>query len=174
MTTIGINIQHIKGLIFSILICLSGCLAYAQPVLPQRTITVTPTQGIHFGTFCKTGSSGGTVIVGWNGSRTCTNDIAPLNIAPTAHEAIFAIKLCEGRNVTLTYDANTTLSGSNGGSDLTLDLGPTEKGGNGASFSTNSDCNFITPLRMGGTLHVPGTAVPGTYTGSFAITFNQQ
>ena len=111
--------------------------------------------------------------MGYDGTRTCTGEIAPVNIAPTAHEAIFAIKLCQGRNVTITFDATTILTGSEGGT-LTLDLGPTEKGGNGASFSTNSDCNFITPLRMGGTLHVPGTAVPDTYTGSFAITFNQQ
>lgn len=167
------NIQ-IRVLWLTLLICFCGTIAFAQPVLPQRSITITPTQGIHFGTFCKTGTSGGTVILGWNGSRTCTGDIAPLNMAPTAHEAIFAIKLCEGRNVTVTYDATSELTGSNGGETLTLDLGPTEKGGIGSSFSTNSDCNFITPLRMGGTLHVPGTAVPGTYTGSFAITFNQQ
>jgi hypothetical protein len=169
----GINIQHIKGLIFSILICLSGCLAYAQPVLPQRTITVMPTQGIHFGTFCITGSLGGTVIVGYDGSRSKTNDILLFSKAPTAHPAIFEIKLCEGRQVTVNFDATTTLTGSHGGT-FTLNLGPTEKGDNGCSFATNSDCNFTTPLRIGGTLHVPGTAVPGTYTGSFAITFNQQ
>ena len=170
----GFNTRYIKGLFFAILLCFCGLYSFAQPVLPQRSITAYATQGIHFGTFCKTGLLGGTVIVGWNGSRTCTNDIAPLNMAPTAHEAIFAIKLCEGRNVVLTFDATTTLRGSNGGEDLILNLGPTEKGPSGSSFTTNSDCNFITPLRMGGTLHVPGTAVPGTYTGSFAITFNQQ
>ena len=163
----------IKGFLLYLLFCFCALSAFAQPPLPQRSITISPTQGIHFGTFCKTGTSGGTVILSWNSSRTCTGDIAPLNMSPTAHEAIFAIKLCEGRNVTITFDPTTILTGTGGGS-LTLDLGPTEKGGNGASFSTNSDCNFITPLRMGGTLHVPGTAIPGTYSGSFAITFNQQ
>ena len=163
----------IKSLLLTILICICGSSTFSQPVFPQRTITITPTQDIHFGTFCKIGNSGGTVIVGYDGTRTCTGDIAPVNIAPTAHEAIFAIKLCQGRNVTITFDATTILTGSEGGT-FTLDLGPTEKGGNGASFSTNSDCNFITPLRMGGTLEVPGTAIPGIYSGSFAITFNQQ
>ncbi len=41
----------------------------AQPVLPQRSLTVTPTQPIHFGTFAVTGGVGGTVTVGWDGSR---------------------------------------------------------------------------------------------------------
>jgi len=163
---------------FNLLLVITALLAgnqysFAQPALPQRSITITATQGIHFGTFCMRGSSGGTVIVGWDGSRSSTGDISGLSMAPTAHPAIFEIKLCEGRNVTINFDAVTNLSGSNGGT-LTLNLGPTEKGPNGCTFSINSDCNFVTPLRMGGTLHVPGTAIPGIYTGSFAITFNQQ
>lgn len=145
----------------------------AQPSLPQRSVTITATQGIHFGTFCLTGSSGGTVSVGWDGSRSSTGDIYPLSMAPTSHPAVFEIKLCEGRNVTISFDAVTPLSGSNGGT-LMMNLGPTEKGPNGCTFTVNSDCNFVTPLRMGGTLHIPGTAIPGTYTGSFSITFNQQ
>ena len=147
--------------------------SFAQPDLPQRSLTVTATQAIHFGTLCVTGGAGGTVTVGYDGTRTSTGNIALLSIAPTAQPAIFEIKLCQGRNVIITFSATTTLTGSNGGS-LTLDIGPTEKGINGASFTTNSDCNFITPLRVGGTLHIPGTAIPGTYTGSFDITFNQE
>ena len=112
--------------------------------------------------------------MGYDGSRTSTGNILLLSVAPTAHPAIFEIKLCEGRNVTITFDATTTLTGNNGGPSFTLDLGPTEKGPSGSSFPTNSDCSFITPLRMGGTLHIPGTAIPGTYTGNYAITFNQQ
>jgi len=167
------NYSFLKLLFLSAVLFFCVSFSSAQPVLPQRAISVTPTQGIHFGTFCLTGSSGGTITVGYDGSRNKTGDIALFMKAPTAHPAIFEIKLCEGRNVIISFDVTTTLTGSNGGS-FTLDLGPTEKGINGASFLTNSDCNFITPLRMGGTLHVPGSAIPGTYTGSFAITFNQQ
>jgi len=147
--------------------------SYAQPNLPQRTLTVTATQPIHFGTFCVTGGAGGTVTVGYDGSRSSTGDILLLPISPIAQPAIFEIKLCQGRNITITFAATATLIGSNGGS-LTLDIGPTEKGINGSTFSTNSDCNFITPLRVGGILHIPGTAISGTYTGSFDITFNQE
>jgi hypothetical protein len=151
-------------------VCINS--SYAQPALPQRTLTVTPTQSIHFGTFCVSGT-GGTVTVGWDGNRTSSGNIILLAMSPTAQPAIFEIKLCQGRNVIITFDATTTLTCGTGES-LTLDIGPTEKGANNASFTTNSDCNFITPLRVGGTLHVPGTAIPGTYTGSFNITFNQE
>lgn len=147
-------------------------ISFAQPDLPQRTLTITSTQAIRFGSFCVKGS-GGTVIVGWDGSRTSTGDVVLLSRSPTAQAAIFEIKLCQGRNVNISFDATTILYGSNGG-ELTLDIGPTEKGMNGASFSTKADCNFVTPLRVGGTLHIPGTAPRGTYTGSFEITFNQQ
>lgn len=148
-------------------------ISLAQPDLPQKSLTVNATQSINFGTFCVTGSDGGTVTVGYDGSRTSTGNIILLAIAPYAQPAVFEIKLCHGRNVIITFDATTTLSVSNGGS-LTLDIGPTEKGINGSSFITNNDCDFITPLRVGGTLHIPGTAIPGTYSGSFGITFNQE
>jgi hypothetical protein len=148
-------------------------LSYSQPTLPQRTLTVTATQAFHFGTLCVTGPAGGTVTVGYDGSRTSTGSIALLSMEPTAQPAIFEVKLCQGRNVIITFSPTTILTGSNGGS-LMLDIGPTEKGINGALFPTNSDCNFITPLRVGGTLHVSGTAIPGTYTGSFSVTFNQE
>ena len=173
MKTLNINKWFIKllFLITALFFCVNY--SFAQPPLPQRTLTVTATQAIHFGTFCITGVAGGTVIMGWDGSRTSTGDIALLSMAPTAQPAIFEIKLCQGRNVSINLDAATTLTGSNGGSFI-LDIGPTEKGGNYVSFPTNNDCNFITPLRVGGTLHIPGTAIPGTYSGSFDITFNQE
>ena len=173
MRAININNRFLKLLFFAAILLVCVNTAFAQPDLPQRSLTVTAAQAIHFGTLCVTGGAGGTVIVGYDGSRASTGDVVLLPIAPTAQPAIFEIKLCQGRNVIITFSASTTLTGSNGGS-LTLDIGPTEQGINGSSFATNSDCNFITPLRVGGTLHVPGTAIPGTYTGSFDMTFNQE
>jgi hypothetical protein len=173
MKALNINEGFLKLLFLVTVLFFCVNSSFAQPALPQRTLTVTSTQSIHFGTFCISGGAGGTVTVGYDGSRSSLGDIILLSMSPTAQPAIFEIKLCQGRNVIITFDATITLTGSNGGS-LTLDIGPTEKGGNSASFTTNNDCNFITPLRMGGTLHVPGTAIPGTYTGSFDITFNQE
>jgi hypothetical protein len=150
---------------------------YAQPVLPPRTVTVNATQALHFGSFClqNAGSSGGTVTVDWQGSRTSTGQVTLLAMAPLHQVAIFEVNLCQGRNVIITYSATTTLNGSNGGSML-LNVGPSEKGISGTSFQVNTDCGFITQLRVGGTLTVGNNASNpgGTYTGSFSITFNQQ
>lgn len=164
----------LRLLFLSIALLIYFSLSLAQPPLPQRSMTVaSATQGIHFGTFCLVGTSGGTLTVGYDGSRSSTGGILLLAKSPTAHPAIFEIKLCEGRLVSINYDVLTILNGSTGGS-LTLNLGPTEKGPTGSIFAINSDCNFNTPLRMGGTLQVSGSAFPGNYTGNFAITFNQQ
>ncbi|WPR71436.1 DUF4402 domain-containing protein [Flavobacterium sp. NG2] len=168
------NGTHIalKGAIV-LLLLLNNLFVFSQPALPQRSITVAATQALHFGTFALTGAAGGTVTVGWNGSRTATGAIGLLNSSPTAQPAIFEIKLCQGRNVTITLDPTVTLSGSEGGS-LILNLGPTEKGSSGAVFATDGNCNFVSLLRVGGTLNVPGAAIPGVYTGTFFITFNQE
>lgn len=145
----------------------------AQPQLPQRTLTVTPTQGIHFGTITVTGMSGGTVTVGYDGSRSSSGSIVLISMAPYAQCAIFEIKICQGRNVTISFSPSTTLTGPLG-EQLTLDLGPTDRGNNGVSFMSNADCNFVSILKMGGTLHVPGTAPSGSYSGSFNLTLNQE
>jgi hypothetical protein len=167
------NINFIRLLVLTAGFVFSASISFAQPGLPQRTITVTATQAIHFGTFCLTGAGGGTVSVGYDGNRTSTGDVFLSSLSPSAQPAIFDIKLCQGRNVIITYDVTTILTGSNGGS-FTLDIGPTEKGVSGSQFPINNDCSFITTLRVGGTLNIPGSSPAGVYTGSFHITFEQE
>jgi hypothetical protein len=147
--------------------------SYGQPSLPTRSIEVIATQSLQFGTFVLTGGGGGSVVVGWDGSRTATGNVALLGIAPYSQPAIFEVKLLQGRNVNVDFSSTTTLTGSDGGT-LTLHIGPTEKGTTGAYFATDNNRGFITPLRVGGTLDIPGTAIPGNYTGTFFITFNQE
>jgi hypothetical protein len=167
------NTNYFQIILVTILFFIGINFSFTQPTLPQRSITVASTQSLQFGTFALTGGAGGTVNVGWDGSRTATGNIALLAMAPMAQPAIFEIKLCQGRNVSITYAPTTTLTGDNGGS-IILDIGPTEKGSNGAFFPTNNNCNFITILRVGGKLHIPIAAIPGNYTGNFYITFNQE
>ncbi|EAR12644.1 hypothetical protein PI23P_08460 [Polaribacter irgensii 23-P] len=159
-------------LLLSVIILLS-CkgVSFAQPALPERALTVAATQGLYFGKFYDLGT-GGSVSVDWQGIRTTTGSIVP---APNsvARPAIFEVRLCQGRNVAITYAPTTILSGSNGGV-FTLNIGPTEKGINGASFTVENNCNFITVLRVGGTLIIPGNAPPGFYSGNFEISFDQQ
>jgi hypothetical protein len=147
------------------------CKCYSQPSLPQRSVTVTATQGISFGKFYDIGS-GGDVIVDWQGYRTVTGGI----VAPPSavvRPALFDIKLCHGRNILITYSNPNFLTGSNGGS-IQLNIGPTEKGENGAVFAIENNCNFITILRVGGTLNILPNTPPGNFTGNFNISFDQE
>ncbi len=164
---------YFQSLLITILLFLGSSNIFSQPALPQRSITVNSTQSLQFGTFALTAGAGGTVSVGWDGSRIATGNVALIAMAPMAQPAIFEIKLCQGRNVSINYAPTTILTGDNGGT-IVLDIGPTEKGSSGAFFPTNNNCNFITILRVGGKLHIPVGAIPGNYTGNFLITFNQE
>lgn len=161
--------SFLKLLLLTAVLCFCINISYAQPDLPQRTITVQPTQAIDFGTFYVI--SAGTITVDWQGIVSTTGGVVSLSTA-SVRPAIFEIKLCQGRNVTITYDPTTTIN--NGTPYLTLNIGPTEKGDSGSEFPVNNDCNFITTLRVGGTLDVPGGSPAGIYNGSFSMTFTQE
>lgn len=175
----GLNKEYIflRATGLFILALLSVITLKGQPSLPPRNITVNSTQALHFGSFCleNSGSAGGTVTVDWQGNRTSSGQIYLLPTAPAHQAAIFEISLCQGRSVIISYPQTIVLTGSNGGS-LTLNVGPTEKGGNGSLFQVDGDCSFITQLRVEGTLIVGSNSAnpAGTYTGSFSIIFNQQ
>ncbi|WP_366186372.1 DUF4402 domain-containing protein [Flavobacterium ovatum] len=152
---------------------------YAQPALPPRGVSVQSTQALHFGTFALTGGGDGILSVGTDGYRNAIQNVFLSELTPTAQPAIFEIKLCQGRNVTINYDSTTPLIRIGGGT-MTLNIGPAKREGinttlqNGDTFSLQGNCNFITILRVGGTLHIPSNSLPGIYTGSFEITFNQE
>ncbi len=171
------KIRFISLILFAISQLLMPNESFGQkaPDLPNRTITLrNPTQTLKFGAFCVTGSGGGTVTVNWDGTRTATGSIILLNTEPF-QPAIFEISLCQGRNVTFNFTPpSITMNGSPGGGTLNLEFLPEKSAG--IPFPVNNDCNFITPLRVGGKLTVGSpTANPsGTYNGSFSITFTQQ
>jgi hypothetical protein len=173
MRGLGIYLKVLRLLFTVVVFCFCSTVTFSQPPLPQRSLTVLPTQSIHFGTLCSTGGAGGTVILGFDGSRTSTGDILLLAIAPASQPAIFEVKLCQGRNIIITFSPTATLTNGTGGS-LLLHIGPTDKGISGAYFPTNADCNFITTLRVGGTLDIPAIVPTGVYTGTFNIIFNQE
>jgi hypothetical protein len=166
MTVSHFNKPFLKLLFFTLFCCLNT--AYSQPSLPQRTVSATPTQPINFGTFYVT--SAGTITVNWQGNIYTTGGVVVVS-SVNARPAIFDITLCQGRNVTLTYNPTTTIT--NGAPAITLTLGDTEKGPSGAIFVVNTNCTFITTLRVGGTLDIPDGAATGVYTGSFSINFTQ-
>ena len=166
MTVSHFNKTFLKLLFIALFFCLNT--TYSQPSLPQRTVSATPTQPINFGTFYVT--SAGTITVNWQGIVSTTGGVVIVS-SVNARPAIFDITLCQGRNVTLTYSPTITIT--NGATSITLILGDTEKGPNGTTFTVDTNCTFITTLRVGGTLDIPDGAVSGVYTGSFSMNFTQ-
>lgn len=170
MISIKRNKHHLLSLLLFAAAFLFINTGFAQPVLPQRQITVLPTQPIDFGTFSVTGE--GTITVDYLGNVSVTGGVFSID-ETSVTPAIFEIKLCQGRTITIDYDYSVQLTGRNGG-QLELVIGPTQYGADGDEFPVNNDCNFITVLRVGGTLTVPANPVSGVYIGSFPMTFTQK
>lgn len=170
------NITNFLNLLSSAVFFLFVNTCYAQPGLPQREITVIPTQPIDFGTFYVTGA--GTIKVDFQGNVSTTGGVVVVDNS-TVTPAIFEIKLCQGRTVTLNNVYSVNINGSNGG-QLELLIGEAKRDGlgdvltNGSSFPVDTNCTFTTIVRAGGTLIVPANAVQGVYIGSFPLTFTQQ
>ena len=147
---------------------------YAQgpPPLPQRTITVSPTQTLSFGTFYISDSNAAFIVVGPNGFVTSKSANVFMVSSVSVRPAIFEVKLCQGRDVTITLNTLTALTNSS--VNLTLsDLVP-DKAALGVPFQVESNCTFITTVRVGGKLTIPAGAINGVYNGSFSLDFAQQ
>lgn len=170
----GLILSHkaLPSYLLALVAILSAANVEAIPAIGDSTFSVSPTQPLCFGNFSVAGS-GGTVTVGWNGGRSATGGIILLSISPTYQPAIFELKLCPGKKVTIYYPATVMLYGSSG-SSITLHIGPTEKGESGSSVISTTDCSSATPLRVGGALEIPAGTAPGSYSGTFSITFIQE
>jgi len=153
-------------------VCLVTNLTKAQEAPPRPiVIYINPAQGLNFGTFTH-GTSGGSVIIYANGTRSSTGDVVQLSSGLPFSPAIFEVEANLGTVVHIINGPNVTLTGSNGGF-LTMQLGSSNTG---SPFITNVLPPGRTEVRIGGTLLVgnslsnPG----GAYSGSFMITFIQE
>jgi hypothetical protein len=135
---------------------------------PPRPIIVTVTQNLSFGAFYH-GAVGGNVTINTAGSRSATGDIVLLTMGYTFSAAIYRIVGHPGTVVSLLNGPDVLLPGSNGGS-LSLHIG----------ISDPASPFVLTPaplfLNVGGTLTVgnPGANPPGSFSGTFDITFIQE
>jgi len=171
MLRINSNRLHVKLFFLLLILYLYTGILAAQTALSPNTFKVVAREPIQFGDFYDLGG-GGTITVDWEGTRSTTGDILAIP-SSIARPALFKIVLCQEGNVTITHEPTTTLTSSNG-EVLVLDIGPTEKGLNGAQFTLTNNCNFKTIIRVGGTLHIPENSRTDIFTGSFEIYFNQQ
>ena len=134
-------------------------------------ISVYTIQNLSFGAFSH-GATGGTVIISNAGMRSVTGDVIPLNLGVVFFNAIFEIDAPAGTIISILNGANATLTGSNGGS-VSLHIGNSDPP---SPFITTVTQPARTQVSIGGTLTVGGPVAnpPGTYTGTFYITFNQE
>lgn len=140
------------------------------PPDPAR-ISVYSLQNLKFGAFTQ-GALGGSVIMSPEGVRTATGDVILLNMGVPYNQSIFEVEGIVGTVVSILNGPNAVLTGSNGGS-MTMEIG--------TASPTSPFYHMIQPpgrtqVNIGGTLIVgtPASNPPGTYTGTFFITFNQE
>ena len=163
---------------FRVLFCVSMLLlgfvkaVQSQPPPPKPiSIYNNPSQGLIFGAFFQ-GTSGGTVVINHDGTRTITGTLVGANLGYPYSAAVFEVDANAGTMVSIMNGPNVTLTGSNGGT-ITLQIGAASTG---ASFVTTAIPPSRTQVRIGGTLTVgtPASNPSGNYTGTFSVTFIQQ
>lgn len=141
--------------------------------LPPRPINVyaITAQSLSFGAFFP-GSSGGSVIMYPNGTRSSTGSVILANLGFNYSQALFEVDADPGTLLTIMNGPDVTLYGSNGGS-MNLHIGSSSPG---SPFVTTVPPPGRTQVFVGGMLTVPpSVACPaGNYSGSFSITFIQQ
>ena len=134
-------------------------------------ISVYTMQNLAFGAFSH-GNSGGNVILSNAGGRSVTGDVIALNLGVLFYNAIFELDAPLGTIISIMNGPNVSLSSSNGGS-ISLEIGNSNPA---SPFVTTVPQPGRTQINIGGTLTVGGPLAnpPGTYSGTFYITFNQE
>jgi len=135
------------------------------------SITVYTIQNMSFGAF-HPGASGGSVLISATGSRSVTGAVVPLNLGIPYFQAVFEVEAPAGTIVSILNGPNATLTGSNGGT-MSLQINSSAPA---SPFSTVVPPPGRTQVNIAGTLTVgtPQVTLPGTYSGTFFITFNQE
>jgi len=134
-------------------------------------LSVYSVQNLSFGAFT-IGSTGGSIIIATTGARSVTGDVIPLNLGVIYAQALFEVEAPEGTILSILNGPDVSLTGSNGGT-LSLSIGVSDPV---SPFSVTTPSPARTSISIGGTLTIGSMAVnpPGSYTGNFYITFNQE
>ena len=139
---------------------------------PPRPVTVTVTaQNLSFGAFSQ-GPAGGSVTINEAGARSSTGDVILLGLGYVFSTALYEVVGNPGTVVSLLNGPDVLIPGSGGGSML-LHIGASSPA---SPFVIATTPPVPTLLNVGGTLTVgaPGANPPGSYTGTFNITFIQE
>jgi hypothetical protein len=164
--------MRLGRLLLAAVLCAMGSAALGQ-VQPPRPLSVfvNPAQPLSFGAFYQ-GPLGGSVIIYPNGSRTSTGDVVQASLGYSFSPAMFEVEGLPGTIVSILNGPDVTLSGSNGGT-MTLHIGNSTPA---SPFILTTSSPARTVVNIGGTLTVgpPSTNPPGSYNGTFNVTFIEQ
>lgn len=169
------KIQWIIKPLLALALCFVSLVSFSQnptDSLPgDPGVAVYTVQDMSFGAF-STGASGGTMVMSNSGTRSSTGTVLALNSGLSYFQSIFEIDAPVGTIFSILNGPAATLTGSNGGS-MTLNLGASSPA---SPFSTTAESPARTQVNIGGTLTIgnPAATPPGSYTGTFYITFNQE
>lgn len=157
-------------ILWSLLFIFASYALNAQEPPPRPvTVTVDLSSNLCFGSFWQ-GSSGGTVIVYPDGTRSVTGDVVELTMGPPVSTSLFDVTAYPGTVVSV-LDSDAILTGDTGGW-MTLQIRTINY--NPLLVTTMPPSS--TQMRIGGTLIVgfPAQNPPGIYGGSIVITFVQE
>jgi len=149
---------------------ISSLLVAQEP--PPRPIIVTVTaQQLTFGAFTH-GAIGGTVTVSPGGLRSSTGDVILLGLGYPFNPTLYEIVSNPGTVISILNGPDAILPGSNGGS-ITLTIGNSNPASPFVTTAVPPNPNL---LYIGGTITIGNSAAnpPGTYSGTYDVTFIQE
>jgi uncharacterized protein DUF4402 len=149
----------------------AGLFLLVSSLSGNAQLSVTTSQNLSFGAFSH-GNSGGAVTIAANGSRSVTGDVIPVNLGFLYFPAIFEVEAPVGTIINIVNGSNVELTGNNGGT-MSLHIGASDPVSPFTSTATPPTRNAI---KVGATLTVGGPTAnpPGTYSGTFSVTFVQE
>lgn len=137
-----------------------------------QTLAVNTIQNLSFGAFSP-GTNGGTISVSNRGIPTTSGTIMLVNLGGNylPAQAIFEIEAPLGTVISISNGPDAVLQGNNGGT-MSLRPGTSDP----ATPFAVTDQSGRTLINLGGTLTIgsPASNPPGTYTGTFYITFHNE
>jgi len=164
--------KYIRRFVIPVLILIVSVTAGMAQEPPPRPVSVTVTaQQLSFGAFTH-GAVGGTVTVSSTGIRTSTGDVILLGLGFPFSTTLYEIVANPGTVISILNGPDAVLPGSNGGS-ITLSVGSSDPS---SPFVITTIPPASTQVNIGGTITIGNSAAnpPGTYSGTYNVTFIQE
>ena len=131
-----------------------------------RTLAVTSTSDLSFGTFAA-GNAAGTLTMTATGNRTATGGVTLVAAAPGSNATV-NLAGTPGTSFSVSLPSTVQLSAATGSATMTLGSFSTTLTGGQGSLNTSGSGSF----GDGGTLTVNANQAIGTYSGNFTVTLN--